>query len=697
VQQYADYPLCRLELSRRENETMTTIAGKQDKRTACPLDCPDSCGMIATVENGVVTSLAGDPEHPFTRGFICRKMRGYPARAHGGDRILYPQLRKGKKGEGRFARISWDEALGLLAEKISHVRDHYGGEAILPYQYAGNMGVLNRNAGYALYHKLGASRLKETICSAAAGAGWDLHLAGIPGSPPEVAEDAGLIVAWGINVKVSNVHFWRSITTARRKGARLLVIDPYRNETAKSADGFWQVLPGGDSALALGTMKYLLENNLIDRAMLAAATTGLAELEAYLHRTPWSEFCRLSGLERREIEEFAGLLHRHPQTFLRIGIGLSRNSRGGMSVRSIVCLAAALGLFQGGPGRGVLLSSRAFAGDTSQVRFPELLKSPSREINMAHLGHALTALEPPVRLFLVYSCNPLSAAPDASQVRRGLEREDLFTVVHEQVMTPTARYADLLLPATTFLENMDLYTGYGHFEMAVVKPVIEPVGEARSNFAFFQDLARTLGYRDQPFLQGASDRIASYLGSLKGLPEDFTYQQGEATGWLTSTRKRVDESILQRWGAVFPFASQGCDNPAVPDIPCLIEATEFADHDLVARFPFQLITPPHRDLLNSTFGERYPGRIGTVLVHPEDAETLQISDGDRVRLSNHRGWAVRTARVTGDTRPGLLVAEGIFWQSEEFTSGINDLTSQKTTDIGEGPTFHEARVALVRI
>jgi len=657
--------------------------------------------MVATVENGKIVALTGAPDHPYTKGFICRKMRGYPERVYGKDRLLYPQVRVGKKGEGRFRRISWDEALQILGEKIREVRSRYGGEAILPYQYAGNMGVLNRNAGYALYHKIGASRLKETICSAAAGAGWDMHLPGVSGSPPELAEGADLIVAWGINLKVTNIHFWQYVAAARKKGARLLVIDPYRNETAKSADDYMQVQPGGDGALALGTIKALLESGRVDSKKLAGETIGFTALEHYIVATPWEEFRRLSGLPREAIEAFAELLIRHPKTFVRIGIGLSRNSRGGMSVRGIVCLAAVLGLFNGGAGRGVLLSSRAFSGDMRKMRFPELLATPTREINMAHLGYALTEMKPPVYLFLVYSCNPLSVAPDSSMVRQGLARDDLFTVVHEQVMTPTARYADLLLPATTFLENIDLYTGYGHFELAVVPPVIAPVGEARSNFDLFQGLAEVLDFHETPFCQSAEERIRSYLATVDGIPEEKKAKADDlhfVTGWVTSNRKRIEESIAERWGVMFRFQGHSPEeDPLVPSIPCLMEPVEFADRELSARLPFTLLTPPHRDLLNSTFGERYRGQTGGVLMHPDDAQLLGIADGEQVRLLNFRGWSVRTVQVTEDTCRGQLVAEGLFWETDVYHAGINDLTSQKVTDIGAGPTFHEIRVTLASL
>lgn len=662
------------------------------RKTVCPLDCPDSCGMIAKVVDDRLVSLSGDPDHPYTAGVICRKMRRYPERFYGSERLLYPQVRVGRKGDGQFERISWPEAIGLFAAKLREVKEEHGGEAILPFQYAGNMGVLNRNAGYGLYHKLGTSRLIETICSAAAGMGWSLHYGNIPGSPPEVAAESSLIVAWGVNIKVSNIHFWRYITAARKSGAKLVVIDPYRNQTGQSADHYYQVLPGGDGALALGVLKHLLETCRLDHSAIAAHSTGFPLVSQYLQSLSWATVTRESGLTRQQVEELAGMLYANPATFIRIGIGLSRNSRGGMSVRAIISLAAALGLFCGGKGQGVLLSAKAYGGDINRLRFPELAGGKTREINMAHLGHALTSLTPPVKMFCVYSSNPLSVAPDGSMVRRGLLREDLFTVVHEQVMTPTARYADLLLPATTFLENKDLYTAYGHFYMGCVDKVIEPLGEAKSNFDLFQEVAHELGFTEEPFGQSAEQRLSSYVASMDGLPADFVFDPNQFSGWIESTRKRMDSSVKECSGVDFAFAA--VTDPGTPSIACVGEPGEFGDRDLLSRFPFMLITPPHPDLLNSTFGERYPDVLGEVLIHPQDAKAYGVKDGAEVLLFNARGTARRRARLTTDTRRGLLVAEGIFWQTSEEPSGINDLTSQKTTDVGAGPTFHESRVAV---
>lgn len=677
---------------KQEDILMVGSAMATYKKTVCPLDCPDSCGIIAKVVEGKVVSLKGDPDHGYTKGVICRKMRTYPERLYGTDRILHPMVRTGEKGKGEFRRISMAEAVRLFAEKLSETKAEFGGEAILPFQYAGNMGAANRNAGYGLYHKLGTSRLIETICSAAAGAAWALHCATMPGSPPEVAADSDIVVAWGINVRVSNMHFWRYIREARKKGGKLIVIDPYRNETAGKADHYLQVKPGGDSALAIGALKYLIEQGKIDRELLKEQTTGFETLEKYVLEESWALICSQSGIEKQDICWFGELLAANPSAFIRIGIGLSRNSRGGLSVRAIVCLAAALGLFSGLKGQGVLLSSKAFGGNSDLLRFPELAGQETREINMAHLGHALTTLDPPVKMFCVYSSNPLTVAPDASRVREGLKRDDMFTVVHEQVMTPTAKYADLIIPATTFLENMDLYTGYGHFYMGWVDRVVHPVGESISNFDLFQRVARELGFDDPPFHQEVEERLAAYAATMDGVPKGYRFDGPGHEGWVASSRRRVGQSALEHFGITFRFCVEGL--PGITPIPCLIQGGEFEDRDMRSRYPFRLIIPPHKDLLNSTFGERFPADTGEVLIHPEDAARYDIASGDEVELQNFRGIAKRRARVTKDTGEGLLVAEGLFWQTGEEPSGINDVTSQKTTDIAGGPTFHESRVTV---
>ncbi len=664
------------------------------KKIICPLDCPDSCGMIATVVDGRVVSLAGDKEHPYTNGFICRKMRGYPKRCYSEDRIVYPAIRVGEKGKGEFRRIDWDEALELLAVKLSEIKQRFGGESILPYAYAGNMGAVNRFAGFPFFHRLGTSRLDQTICTAAAGAGWAQHCGDLQGCPPENAADADLIVAWGINIRVSNIHFWQYVATARKKGGRLLVIDPYNNATAQSADIYQPIKPAGDSALALGIIKSMLELRLVDLDLIREDSDGSEILIAYLQKTEWQLFEKESGVSAKRIAELARLLAGSAKTFIRIGVGMSRNSRGAMGVRAVISLGASLGLFTGGKGRGVLFTSGAFKGDKKKLTYPSLALKNTRLVNMIQLGHALTALKPPVKALFVYNANPLSANPDGAAVRKGLAREDLFTVVHEQVMTPTALYADFLLPATTFLENRDVYTSYGHFYMSVAGPVINPVGEARSNFDLFQKLARKMGFDDPPFLQSCEERIEDFLQGMEGIPEGTDVQEILAGKVIRSTNGFVGARISTQNGGRFHFVSKHTDPPSIAR---LSPAGEYEDPDLLSRFPFRLITPPLADLLNSTFGEQFPDEIGELLIHPEDASDYSINNGENVVIENFRGRTVRRARLTTDTQRGLLVAEGIFWQTGEEATGINDLTSQKLTDLGGGATFHESLVSLAKL
>jgi anaerobic selenocysteine-containing dehydrogenase len=664
-----------------------------EKRTTCPLDCPDSCGMIASVVSGKVAALNGDKEHPYTRGVICKKMRTYHERLYSDKRILYPLQRTGKKGAAEFKKISWEQAYDILARKITQIQEEHGGEAILPFVYAGNMGAVNRFAGYPLFNKLGASQLEETICSAASGSGWKSQCGDIPGSPPETAEDAELIIIWGSNTKVTNMHFWPYAAAARKKGGRVLVIDPYRNITAQSADIYLQAAPGGDSALALGALKALLEKDQVNRDFIENSSVGFEILENYLNKTPWHLFVEQSGLGKERIEEFADLLQKYSKTFIRIGVGMTRNSRAGMGIRSITSLAAALGLFDGKKGRGVLLSSSAFSGDNDTLTWPSLSEKKRRTFNMVQLGNCLSSAESSVKMLFVYNANPLSVTPDSSLVRQALEKEDLFTVVHEQVMTPTAKYADLVLPAATFLENKDIYTAYGHFYMSAAEPAVSPLGETKSNFDFFQGLAAKLGYDDPPFLQTLEERMEEYFKSMKGVPEDISFKDLVLGQAVLSTRCLKGQPFFSKDKSLFSFTCK--KDPSIPEIPSLTTVGEFEDADYLARFPFKLITPPHMDLLNSTFGDRYEGDLGEVLIHPEDAQKHSIEDSKIITIVNNRGWTKRVARVTDDTQKGLLVAEGIFWQSDEHPSGINDLTSQKLTDMGCGGTFHESRVSIL--
>lgn len=647
--------------------------------------------MEARVEDGKVVSLKGDPNHPMTKGFICRKMKSYPEKLYSHKRISTPLLCDGEKGSGKFKKISWDEAWKILTEKLHAIINQFGGEAVLPFCYAGNMGKVNRNAGFPLFHKIGATRIEQTICSAAAVAGWKKQCGSTPGSPAEKVIDSDLVICWGINAKVTNVHFWQMVVQAKKQGAKLVVIDPYKNSTGGSADFYFPVKPGGDSALALGIIKYLIETQNIATEHLYGECDGFDTLQPYLEEVPWSQLVDLSGLAYSDFEKLVQLFMQHPKTFIRIGVGLTRNSRGAAGIRSIASLAMVLGLFSGDKGKGVMSFSGAFKGGDSGLTHEELLEDEPRTINMIQLGKALTAMEPPVKLLMVYNANPLSVAADTATVRTGLLREDLFTVVHEHTMTPTAKYADLILPATTFLENRDVYTSYGHYCLKVVDRVIEPIGMAMSNFDFFQTLARKMGYTDPAFQESTDERIYSFLQEIKGLPDTITVEECFHGKLAESNNKFMDEDLLEASGNRFSFVPES--NIDGDTYPFLGEGAEFDHPDLVSRFPLKLITPPHEVLLNSTFGERYEDVIQEVLIHPVDAKEYGIDNHQLVVLSNNRGEVKRKAVITEDTQQGLVVAEGIFWP-DQYSNGVNDLTSQKLSDLGGGSLFHEARVAL---
>lgn len=660
------------------------------KKTVCPLDCPDSCGILATVEDDRITRLAGDPDHPFTRGFICRKMKRYVEKVYSPDRIVHPMMRVGKKGEAQFKQISWDEAWKIVTANLKDILNTHGGEAVLPFCYAGNMGKLNRNAGFPFFHKIGATRIEQTICSAAASAGWKKHCGNAPGSPAEKVLDSSLIVLWGNNTKVSNVHFWSLVKQAVKNGARLVVIDPYRNITAKSSDWYIPLAPGGDSMLALGVIKSLYEKGVVDELKETEMSIGFTHFFETVKKLSWQKITTSCCVSVDDIRRLSLLFEENPETFIRIGIGMTRNSRGGDGIRSILCLAKILGLYSGDKGKGILCSTGSFRGGGECLTHERLLEEESRTINMIQLGAALTTLDPPVKCLMVYNSNPLSAAPDSGAVRKGMMRDDLFTVVLDHTMTPTARYADLLLPATTFLENRDVYTSYGHFELQVADKVIEPVEDAVSNFDFFQQLAMKMGYTDGAFFETADERILRFLQQVQGLPENNDINAVMAGERIGSTFKFLEQDVLLETGNTFVFTDE-LDQADTFPLPS--DALEYDDPDLVCRFPLKLITPPHVDMLNSTFGELYQGQEHCVLLHPEDAKKYAIKPGQKVALENFRGTLYRLAEISDETQQGLVVAEGLFW-SEKDGCNINELTSQKLCRLGGGSLFHETRIRI---
>src|SRR5436190_11749554 len=473
--------------------------------SVCPHDCPSCCSLIVTVEEGRLTSVTGNPAHPFTQGVICGKVREYAERVHSPLRVLTPLRRTGPKGRGEFARITWDEAIGEIARRWRAIIATDGAEAILPFSYAGSMGQVQYYAGHPLFHALGASRLDRSICVTTAYAGWRATVGAVTGNDSEQMVGADLVVLWGVNASYSTINVMTLVKQARARGAHVVAIDPYRTPTAQQADEHLMVRPGTDAALALAVMHVLVAEGRVDHGYIARATLGFDRLAEHLRAYSPEAVAPIVGLDAETIVRFARRYGATPRTFIRVGIGLSRHENGAMTCRTLACLPALTGAYADPHGGALLSTGGAYGFDYSVLERPDLMPTPApRMINMIQLGRALTdrAMSPPVRALYVYSSNPAAVCPNQTLVLKGLEREDLFTVVHEQVMTDTAHYADLVLPATTSMEHLDLYRSFGQLTLQLAHPVLPPQGEAKSYWDAFGLLARALGVATEHYARG---------------------------------------------------------------------------------------------------------------------------------------------------------------------------------------------------
>jgi anaerobic selenocysteine-containing dehydrogenase len=662
------------------------------RRSVCPHDCPDTCGLLVGVEEGRVVSVKGDPDHPFTGGAVCTKVRHYGERVHSPLRIHHPLKRVGPKGAGEFKRISWEQAINEIADRYKKIISDFGSEAILPYSYAGTMGVVQFHAGHPFFHKLGASRLKRTICSAAAEAGFSASMGNIPTTDIESSVDSDLIILWGTNTLSTNMHAWPFFLKARRKGAAIVAIDPYENRTAQKADLHLKLRPGTDAALALGMMHVLVKKGLLDKTFISDHTIGFEQLKTRLEEYRPRRASEISGVPVEQIEDLAIRYGSARAPYIRTGWGPVRQLKGGMAMRTIALLPALVGAIHKEGGGITRSTSAAFAFNMEAVLQESLDSTTPRTINMVQLGSALTRLsDPPVKALHVYHSNPAVVAPDLTEVLRGLQREDLFTVVHEIVMSETALYADLVLPGATSMETTDLYRSYGHYYLQMAHPVMEPVGEARSALNVFQDLAHRFGFKDSCFRQSEPEIIEALLAS------DSPYLKG-----ITLDRLKTGRPLrLQMPSDIFKdgfgtpsgkieFYSQSMAAIGLDPLP---NGEPSLDTVGQGRFGLQLITPPRHQFLNSTFNEIYDlqTRAGpaTLMIHPDDAEKRGIKDNMQIRVHNDRGEVFLLARVTDETSPGVTVAEGIYWpRYMAGNKGINHLTSQELTDMGESCAFH---------
>src|SRR5437870_71645 len=597
-------------------------------RSVCPHDCPDTCAMLVELDaSGRAVRVKGDPENPYTHGGLCVKVAHYEKRTYHKDRLLYPMKRAGRKGKGKFERISWDEALETITARLKAITEQ-NPQSILPYSYAGTMGLLQGGSmDRRFFHRLGASLLDRTICSTAGMFGMRYTVGASVGTNPETVDQAKYILIWGSNIITSNIHLWRYMLKARSRGAKIVTIDPLRTRTGEQSDEHIPIMPGTDGALALGMMHIILRDALQDQDYIDRYTLGFDELKARVREYPPSRVARITGISEDTIERITHEYATNSPAFIRVNYGLQRHAGGGMAVRNIFCLPALLGSWRY-PGGGAMLSTSGFFPFKYAVlERPDLIQGQPRTINMSRLGEALTRANPPVRAMVVYNTNPGAVAPDQQRVLEGLRREDLFTVVLEHFQTDTADYADILLPATTQLEHLDIHRAYGHTYAMLNTPAIQPLGESRPNTEIFRLLAVRMGFDDACFKDSDDDLVRQ---SLDGLNGGITFEELQEKGWASLG---VGDAPFAE--GKFPTPSGKCEfySERLKDLdplPTYIPPREdrLSNPSLAERFPLALISPPARHFLNSTFVNLFVEKeVGPTLeIHPVDAKPRHIED-----------------------------------------------------------------------
>ncbi len=680
-------------------------------RGACPHDCPDACAMLVTVQSGRAVRVAGDPDHPFTRGFLCAKVNRYVERTYHPERLRHPMRRVGPKGSGRFEQIGWDEALDEIASRLNDIRQSPDGpQAILPYSYAGTMGMIQGSSmDRRFFHTIGASLLDRTICSTAGGAGMRMTVGASIGADPEGIPESDLVLLWGTNTLTANPHLWPFVLEARERGAAIIAIDPIRTRTAAQCDEWLGIRPGTDAALALGMMHVLFERGLEDADYIARHTVGIEQLRERAREYSPARVSAITGLPAERIVSLGERYARSRAAFIRVNYGLQRHAGGGMAVRTIACLPALTGHWRR-PGGGVQLSSSAnFQFDKKALERPDL-SPPVRTINMIRLGEALTAPNggvggPPVRALIVYNSNPAAVAPDRNAVLRGMARDDLFTVVLEHFQTDTADYADVVLPATTQLEHWDLLLSYGHHYVSLNRPSIAPVGESLPNSEIFRRLAARMGLDHPALADDDLTMIRQALASTHEKMRGVTLEELLEKGWM---RLNLPTPYLPYANGGFSTPSGKCElySPrmaamGLDPVPAFTPPYEFPElvPDLAARYPLTLISSPAHQFLNSTFVNvdalRRGAREPECLLHPADAERRGIGIGMRVVVHNDRGAFTAVARVEDSIREGVVWAPSIWWGKYAADgANANQTTSQRETDMGHGPVFYDNLVEV---
>jgi len=677
-------------------------------RGACPHDCPDTCAMLVTVEDGRAIEVRGAPDHPPTGGTLCTKVARYLERTYSSDRVLHPMKRVGPKGAGRFERIGWDEALDTIATRFSEIADSADGpQAIVPYSYAGTMGLLQYGSmDRRFFNRLGASQLDRTICATAGKAGWVATIGAGMGTDVERFGESRLILIWGSNPIVSNLHFWARAQEAKRRGAKLIAIDPYRSQTAEKCHQHLALIPGTDAALALGMMHVLIAEDLVDHDYIARYTLGFDALRGRAAEYPPERAAGICGIGPATVVELARAYGTTKPAAIRLNYGMQRHAGAGNAVRAIACLPALIGSWRDPAGGALLSTSGTYPVDFRALERPDLIRGTPRTINMSTIGDALLAAsDPPIRALYVYNSNPVAVAPESAKVQAGFARDDLFCVVHEIFQTDTADYADILLPATTQLEQLDIHSSYGHLYALANNPSIAPLGEAKPNTEVFRLLAARMGFSEPCFRDSDDDMARQAFIASHPRAATLDWETLKAAGFQ---RLGVPETYAPFAEGNFPTPSGKCEfysatlaQDGHDPLPTFVPPRESVASNpaLAQRYPLAFISPPARNFLNSSFAN-LPSFVAEektphLDVHPDDAQSREITTGKRVRIFNDRGTFTATARVTDRTRPGVVVAPSIWWKklSPDGTNA-NNVTSQALTDLGRAATFYDCLVEV---
>jgi anaerobic selenocysteine-containing dehydrogenase len=658
--------------------------------TACPLDCPDSCSLSVSVADGRVVAIDGSSRAAVTKGFICAKVRRFPDRVHGDARVMHPAVRIGPKGNGAFSRMTWDEAIALVAKRLIEVRDQWGGEAILPFSYGGSNGLLTQDTTDAtLFRRLGSSRLARTVCAAPAGAAAE----GLYGKMPSVSyEDfvhARLIVLWGANPSTSGIHLVPFVQEAKKLGAKLVVIDPRVTALARVADLHLPVKPGTDLAVALAVHRHLFESGAADLGFLAQHARGVERLRERAAAWTFERAAEVSGLQSELLRQFAELYATTRPALIRCGWGLERNRNGGSAIAAVLALPAVAGAFGVRGGGYTMSNSSAWGIERTWIDAPE---PPTRIVNMNQLGRALDRhLEPPVKALFVYNANPAVTIPDQNKVLEGLARDDLFTVVFDQVMTDTAAYADVVLPATTFLETYDMARAYGPISLQMVQPAIDAVGEARSNTDVFGALLAATELDDGAGEQGELDTL---LRVLNELPESIAQDLREgrpARPPITATPIQFVDVFPKTTDRKIDLFPEALERESKAGLFCYLPDPESE------RFPLALISPASDRTISSTLGELPRPEVALVM-HPVDARPRGLEEGDSIRVFNELGDVRCKLSIEPTVRPGTVVLpKGLWRASTGNRQTATALAPDTLTDIGKGACFNDARVQVERV